>query len=117
MKWRPSEHIAGPRGLSGWTLEYLLPEEFAQDKGEYEPMTLVIARNGHEIRRIEGKPFLWNWIFWDDGRKVAVQRGPKHFVMSCSLFDVKTGRELDEMDCFHDLPSNAPEWARKVARN
>ena len=114
-KWRPSPHITGADGLSGWTLDYRLPDESAQYKGEYEPMTLVIARNGHEIRRIEGQPFVWDWTFWNDGRQVAVARGPKHFALFCSLFDVKTGRELQRVDCYSQPPKNAPAWVRAVA--
>lgn len=115
-KWRPSEQVAGPHGLSGWTLDYLLPEEFAQSRDEYEPMTLVIARNGREIRRIQGEPFVWVWKFWNDGRQVALSRGPKHFGMMCSLYDVKTGRELQRIDCYQELPKDAPPWVREVAR-
>ena len=115
-KARASEPVAGPAGLSGWTLDYLLPEEFAQSKDEYEPMTLLIARKGHQILSIEGEPFVWEWKFWNKGRQVAVERGPKHFGLTCSLFDVKTGRELQRIDCYSELPKDAPAWVLAVAR-
>jgi len=52
--------------------------------------TLVLARNGHRLRRIEGEPIIWKWMFWADGRQVAYETGPLHFGMSCVLADVKT---------------------------
>lgn len=107
-----SEHRAGPHGLEGWTLSQPVPEIH----GGHEPLpfTLIIARNRKVIRRIEGGAFLWKWIFWADGRQVAYESGPLHFSLACSLLDLKTGRELQSLDCFHGLPSNAPEWAKAL---
>jgi hypothetical protein len=31
--------------------------------------------------------------------------------MSCILADLKTGRQLGIVDCFQELPDDAPEWA------
>jgi hypothetical protein len=28
--------------------------------------TIVFARNGHRLRRIEGEPIIWKWMFWAD---------------------------------------------------
>jgi hypothetical protein len=39
--------------------------------GEKYPFTLVIARNGKVVRRIDGDPSVWNWFFWADGKQVA----------------------------------------------
>ncbi len=35
---------------------------------------------------------------------------PLHFGMSCVLADVKTGRKLEILDCYHELPANVPVW-------
>ena len=103
-----TEHRTGPHGLEGWTLEYPLPDLNYGD--ERFALTLVLARNGHRLRRIEGEPIIWKWMFWADGRQVAYETGPLHFGMSCVLADVKTGRKLERLDCYHELPTNVPAW-------
>ncbi len=107
-----SEHRKGPNGWEGWTLDSSIPDD--SNGGEKYPFTLVLARNGHEIRRISGDPFVWRWIFWADGKQVAYESGPLHFGMNCILADIKTGRQLGSVDCYHELPDNAPEWAVKL---
>lgn len=57
-----SEHRTGPHGLEGWTLESPLPDSNYGD--ERFAFTLVLARNGHRLRRIEGDPIIWKWMFW-----------------------------------------------------
>ena len=103
-----SEHIAGPQVLEGWTLKSPLPDD--QNAGARYPFTLVIARNGRVIRRIKGNAFIWNWTFLKDGRRIAYESGPLHFGLQCELYDLKTGRVLDSIDCFHGIPENAPAW-------
>ena len=103
-----SEHRTGSHGLEGWTLEYRLPNSNYGD--ERFAFTLVLVRNRHRLRRIEGEPIIWKWMFWDDGRQVAYETGPLHFGMSCVLADVKTGRKLEILDCYHKLPANVPTW-------
>lgn len=105
-----SEHRRGPNGYEGWTLNSALPEQ----PSERLPWMLVIARKGRVIRRIKGDPFVWNWIFWANGKQVAYESGPLHFGLSCMLADVKTGRVLESFDCFHGIPDNAPGWLRAL---
>jgi hypothetical protein len=107
-----SEHIQGPNGLKGWTENW--PIEGSGYGDQKLPTTLVVARNGHILRRIEGDGFVWNWIFWADGRQVAYESGPLHFGLACALYDLKKGRELSRVDCYHDLPQNAPAWVRAL---
>ncbi|MFZ0394459.1 MAG: hypothetical protein WCF17_22630 [Terracidiphilus sp.] len=107
-----SPHIAGPHGLEGWTLNWPLPDN--QNAGERYPSTLVIARNGKVLRKIEGGGFVWNWIFWDDGRKVAYESGPLHFGLACNLYDLAKGRDVASFDCFHGIPDNAPAWLQAL---
>lgn len=103
-----SEHRTGPHGLEGWTLEWPWPDSSYGD--ERFAFTLVLARNGHRIRRIGGAPIIWKWMFWADGRQVAYETGPLHFGMSCVLADAKTGRQLEILDCYHKLPAHVPAW-------
>lgn len=105
-----SEHRSGPNGLEGWTLNWPIPDR----PNERFPTTLVIARNGHVIRRIEGDAFVWNWIFWADGKQVAYESGPLHFGLSCILADVKTGRRVASYDCFHGIPDDAHDWLKAL---
>ena len=107
-----SEHTKGPNGWEGWTLKSSIPGD--PPGGDKYPFTLVIARNGKIVRQIDGDPFVWNWIFWADGKQVAYESGPLHFGMSCILADIESGRQLGMVDCYHELPDNAPEWAVKV---
>ena len=103
-----SEHRTGPHGLEGWTLEHPWPNSNYGD--EPFAFTLVLARNGRRVRRMGGDPIIWKWMFWADGRQVAFETGPLHFGMSCVLADVKTGRKLEILDCYHKLPANVPAW-------
>jgi hypothetical protein len=103
-----SAHVAGPHGLEGWTLDSPLPGENNSDR---YPFTLVIARNGKVVRKIQGSAaFVWRWIFWDDGRQVAYETGPLHFGMSCELYDLQTGKVLESVDCWQGIPDNSPAW-------
>lgn len=106
-----SEHHAGPHGLEGWTLSKPFSGAYSADPLPFE---VVIARGVKVVRKIEGKPFVWRWIFWKDGREVAYEAGPLHWAMQCNLMDMATGRTLDSIDCFHELPKNAPAWAKTL---
>jgi hypothetical protein len=105
-----SEHRRGPKGLEGWTLNSTIPDH----PNEKYPFTLVIARHGRIVQRIDGDPFVWKWIFWDGARKVAYETGSLHFNLQCNLADIATGRRLASYDCFHGVPDNAPDWLQTL---
>lgn len=105
-----SEHVRGPDGLDGWTLDFLIPDL----PGERYPLTLVVARNGGVIRRISGDPFVWNWKFCPDAKEIAYETGPRHFGLQCNLEDISTGRIAWSQDCFHGLPENAPACVKDL---
>jgi hypothetical protein len=104
-------HRAGPHGLEGWTLKWMRPDHH---NAERFPVTLVIARSGTVVRKIKGEPFVWKWIFWEDGSKVAYEAGRFHLSLQCNLMDIETGLKLDSIDCFHELPQGAPAWAKAL---
>jgi hypothetical protein len=107
-----SKHRKGPHGLEGWTESEPVAEVYGGN--EPLPFKLVIARNGKVVWRIDGDPFLWRWMFWADGQQMVYESGPLHFSMACVLFDLTKGREVERVDCFHDLPANAPAWAKAL---
>lgn len=106
-----SEHRKGPHRLEGWTLSRSLE---GRSTGDVYPYALIIARDGKIVRRLEGSPFVWNWIFWAGGKQIAYEAGPLHFGMLCTLADIATGRELASDDCFQGLPADAPEWEKAL---
>ena len=111
---KDSKHVSGPHGLEGWTLESVIPDY--SDPRECFSFTLVLARNGHVIRRRDAEPIIWSWLFWDDGRQVAIKEGPLHFGMNCVLEDVKSGRTVETYDCYHYPQGDAPVWLKALDR-
>ena len=107
---KPSEssHRAGPNGLEGWTVIYPSPD------GRGYPTTLVIAQWGHVIRRIQGDPLVWKWMFLESGNQVAYQTGSLHFNMGCVLVDIASGRQLANLDCYRELAEDAPAWKKAL---
>ena len=120
--WAPIEHSGpavegdhrkGPDGLEGWTLNYTLPK-FRYPIDQW-PLTLVIARNGAVIGRIQGDPFVWKWRFLANGREIAYEAGPPHGSLGCNLVETSTGHRLGTYDCFHTpLPDDAPKWVHEL---
>ena len=111
-KGKESAHVAGPHGLEGWTLDSTIPGY--SDPQACFSFTLVLARNGHVIRRRQAEPIVWKWIFWNNGRQVAIEEGPLHFGLNCVLEDVKTGRALANYDCYHYEPKEVPDWVQAL---
>jgi hypothetical protein len=101
-------HVHGPHGLEGWEPTFINKEY--KDLGPLS-IELVIARHGHVIRRIKGDSLMWNWMFLPDGRRVAYETGPLHFAMTCVLMDIRTGRRIDDFDCWNPTESTkVPAW-------
>jgi hypothetical protein len=111
-KGKAAQHVAGPHGLQGWTIDYAMPDASYGD--ECFSGVLVIARNGHVIRRRMAEPIIWRWIFWNDGKQLAIEEGPLHFGMRCVLEDLKSGRTVATYDCYHDEPKQMPDWVKAL---
>lgn len=101
-----SPHRQGPHGLEGWTESYPVGGQ-----GDL-PEILVIARNKKIVRRISEGPFVWKWIFVENGKSVAFETGPLHFSLTCELMDLSSGQVTAAVDCFRGLPADAPRWAQ-----
>lgn len=107
-----SAHRKGPHGLEGWERTEV---KTGLEKQGPLPVALLLARKGHVFRSISGDPFVWNWQFQVDGRRVAFEAGLLHFSMQCSLEDVDTGEVIATYDCSSEpLPADAPPWVRSL---
>ena len=95
-----------------WTLNYPFPDR----PQELYPRILVISRNGRVIQRITAQHYIWKWIFWDGGRQIAYKDGSPRFTMRCVLVHSKTTLELENYDCFSELPKNAPLWLESLEK-
>lgn len=111
---RTHAYDKGPGGLEAWTDDHHT-REFRTNT---EPFGIVIARHGKVIRRIgkhDGGPFFWNLMLLPDGKRIAYEHGPFHFVMTCTLMDIATGRQLEQVSCFTDEEiEKDPEWVRDL---
>lgn len=105
-----SAHRLGPHGMQGWTVKYPLPDE----PDQHVAGSLVIRRKGYPDRRFQGDPLIFNWMFVADGQQIAYESGPLHFGLRCVLADIRTGRRLADVDCYHELPRHAPSWVRQL---
>lgn len=99
-----SAHRMGPNGLEGWTESYPLAD------GQSAPANLVIAQRKNVVRRIQGDPFVWGWMFLENGKQVAYETGSLHFSKACRLVDIASGRQLANLDCYRELREDAPAW-------
>jgi hypothetical protein len=115
---QPTKHRKGPDGLEGWLVLENLDTVLQQNEGPL-PTQLILARNGKVIRKLNGVgndgPFFWNFIFLPDGKRVAFSNGSLHFNEECTLMEIKTGKHLEDYDCYHDYPSDdAPDWVKQL---
>lgn len=71
---------------------------------------LYVYRN-RRTRMIECNPFIRDYWFWEGGRQVGIDCGGRHFAGTLSLYDVKTGKELESF-FQSDIPEKKrPAWS------
>jgi hypothetical protein len=82
-------------------------------------LSVVIYRSGKIVQSIDSGQMVWNWMFVDRGKRVAIVWGPTHGpeVGDFRLYDVRTGKMLAEV--YGDgktqaLKPDAPQWAKKL---
>ena len=110
-----STHVCGPHALSGWTASRIVPEAEAQGP---LPIELVLAHQGRVIRRIEGSPFIWKWMFQDDGRTVVYEDGPLHYgIITCYRVEIASGRLVSSFDCGNTPLNRPPGWVTLLEPN
>ena len=81
------------------------------------PLRVVIFRRGSVLRAFVPGQMIWNWMFIEGGKRVAVVSGPPHGpeIGTYSLYDVQTGKLISEVigdETTQSLEANAPDWAR-----
>ncbi len=65
-----------------------------------------------KIRTVQGGPFVRDFWFVDDGSKIGVDIGGLHFAGTEILYDVVSGRRLEEVKQ-RELPyDKRPPWSR-----
>ncbi|MQA21927.1 hypothetical protein [Rugamonas rivuli] len=71
---------------------------------------LTLYRDGKFVH-IECQPFIRDFWFWEDGKKVGIDCGGRHFAGTLTLYDVGTGKVIESL--FQpDVPyEKLPAWA------
>jgi hypothetical protein len=96
---------------AGWLVGYADPGA-TSDKADDLSGTLVLYRNGHQLRRFDTEQVFWDWKFVDRGGKVAYCTGPTHGgAADCLLRDLQTGKVTARWTVEKD-DAHVPVWAR-----
>ena len=77
---------------------------------------LVVWRSGRIVARIDASAMIWNWRFFDGGKRVGFADGPTHgssVPYSYKLYDARSGRRLAEVA---GQRRDLPPWAAALAR-
>ncbi len=102
--------IAGDHRTIGWLATYMICAQSYPCAAE-----LVVFRSGHVTRRITPDTgIVWNWIFWQNGRQVAVHSGFPHGDEdgAYALYDAETGQRVASYARGPDRPA----WAEALAK-
>lgn len=104
--------ISPDRHSVGWAAGY-------ESYGQNYPLdwTLVIARNGRVVQRINPVRTVADWTFEDGDRYAAVFTDTPHGDMAplCELFDLRTGKRVAAWDV---VPGRKPpKWADPLAQD
>ncbi len=102
-----SVKIADDRKTVAWTAEY---ENCCTSYSI--PLLLVIYRDGRVRQRLGDGLMIYDWKFWDGGKKVAFCTGTVHGDSGghCELHDAKSGRTLATVT--GHMEDRFPSWAR-----
>lgn len=92
---------------AGWLIENTWTAEGDEGPGT---SNLTVYRDG-KFRHIGCQPFIRDYWFWEDGKKVVIDCGGRHFAGTLALYDVRTGKKIESF--FQpDLPyEKIPAWA------
>jgi hypothetical protein len=97
----------------GWLAEF-------QDTSSPSPIdpdafTLVVYRNGHITRRVDGDPIVWDWHFERGGKAIAYSTGSRHGgANECVLIELDSGKVLENWPT--SSATQTPTWAEELRR-
>jgi len=108
--------LASDKQTLGWTVNLAKDMSGASYSIEYG---LVVYKSGKIIHKIYPGQFIWDWMFVDGGKQVALIDGFSHGrqQLNYQLYDVATGKLISKV---HDdeeteqLPAKAPRWAKQL---
>ena len=104
--------LAQDRQTLGWTINV--------ESTQYSiPMSVVIFQHKQVLHTFAQGQMVWNWMFVEGGKRVAVVFGPTHGpeIGDYQLYDVKTGKLVSEVWGDADtqsLKTDAPDWAKRL---
>jgi hypothetical protein len=115
--------LGADRRTIAWT------EQFENCCTSYSiPLVVAIYRSGRKIVEIRQGQMVWNWMFVDSGKRLAVVWGPVHLsdIGDYQLYDADTGRMIEEVigdkeiagknGTYHGLGTDAPAWAKELEK-
>jgi hypothetical protein len=70
---------------------------------------IVVYQKGHDKKIISTEQTIWRWKFWENGKKIAFGKGPKHGGCKFALYDLNSGLVIDE--CNKTDSTQCPSWA------
>ncbi|WP_147328209.1 MULTISPECIES: hypothetical protein [unclassified Duganella] len=71
---------------------------------------LTVYRDGRFLH-IECQPFIRDYWFWEDGRKIGIDCGGRHFAGTLTLYDVRTGKIIESIFQPNVPYEKLPAWA------
>ena len=98
--------------IKGWLVEFPWPDQDdVSQSWRTVAWTLVIAKHGKVVRRIQAPVTFWSWNFWNGGREVVIEEGHPHGTPWFTRRDITSGRELESWE--GDIEAgNAPAWVK-----
>ncbi len=97
--------------LVGWVRRGTVEDEKGRVIEEFRA-EIVVYQNEHHRKVISGDMTIWNWKFWENGKKIAFCTGPTHGYCFFRLYDLESGHVIDE--CNKSDSTDCPAWAKDL---
>jgi hypothetical protein len=97
--------------LVGWVRRGTVEDEKGRVIREFRA-EIVVYQSGRDRRVIPGDMTIWNWKFWENGKKIAFCTGPTHGYCFFRLYDLESGHVIDE--CNKSDSTDCPAWAKDL---
>lgn len=93
------------------TIAWLVMNDWVAE-GDVKPGSaeLVIYRNG-KAASIKCTPFIRDFWFWQNGNRIAIDCGGRHFAGSEILYDIRTLKELENFHQAQVPLDKRPPWS------